>query len=633
MNQINSLFFLVAICLWSSFSLSNDTVLWNPSSDNSLLSDAIQFLDGENKPAESVEVLLDINIDILPAKVIKRVKRLFYLYDDSSVETYSTLNLSFNEKTDVITLNKVTAVNNTKKVSSLDPSTIQIVDSDTYNTFTDGKVAVLLVPGVEPDSILILDYELESSRTLSEVPWAEIFYVQNLYPRFNYEINITWPNTESISWASTGANVQCTEQNESITCKGNNISAVKNDESVSWYDQLDQIQVSELNSWDEVIDLSQIAFSKAKLDLTALSETANSLVTASDNLEEKIAKIYAFVTRNIRYASVSELGHQITPHTIGSILENRFGDCKDKTALLLAMLSTIGVDAYPVLVATDRFDVQKLKAPTTYFFDHVVACFKLNNTEYCLDATDTNTSWKYVSAWIQGKASLPLTNGALPSKIPQERFRWKLKINTEITFDQSGGQVEHQSRSFEGAYAGTMRSGLRGSTEKDIDDWAINNYQEVVSNKATPTFSFSNIDSFSERLGIESKVNYQPFLDTEDTLNYFEYDNWLVNEINSLIINNEYYPYEWPGLHIESTFTFNINNIWKLIHSGAHLNIENEYGSLKRHTTRSGNESILFRSTLEIPARVVNVTEFEEFSKFLQILKRESSMSIYGVNP
>ena len=34
-------------------------------------------------------------------------------------------------------------------------------------------------------------------------------------------------------------------------------------------------------------------------------------------------------------------------------MERRFGDCKDKTLLLLSLLDALGIEAYPALVNTD----------------------------------------------------------------------------------------------------------------------------------------------------------------------------------------------------------------------------------------------------------------------------------------
>lgn len=84
----------------------------------------------------------------------------------------------------------------------------------------------------------------------------------------------------------------------------------------------------------------------------------------------KIDAIYHYVATQIRYVSLSFGLNRYAPHTPGVVLKNEYGDCKDKHALLAAMLREIGVNAVPVLLNTGRSITEDMPAPTE--FDHVV---------------------------------------------------------------------------------------------------------------------------------------------------------------------------------------------------------------------------------------------------------------------
>ncbi|MFX4929726.1 transglutaminase-like domain-containing protein, partial [Acinetobacter baumannii] len=52
-----------------------------------------------------------------------------------------------------------------------------------------------------------------------------------------------------------------------------------------------------------------------------------------------------FVQEQIRYVSISIGPGAVRPADPATVLERRFGDCKDKTLLLVTILRALGIDA------------------------------------------------------------------------------------------------------------------------------------------------------------------------------------------------------------------------------------------------------------------------------------------------
>jgi len=67
----------------------------------------------------------------------------------------------------------------------------------------------------------------------------------------------------------------------------------------------------------------------------------------------------------------------------------RFGDCKAKTALLLALLKNLGVEAEPVLVNLGGGDGINEFPPSLAAFNHVIVRVKIDGQSYWLDGTRT----------------------------------------------------------------------------------------------------------------------------------------------------------------------------------------------------------------------------------------------------
>ncbi|MBD3382285.1 MAG: hypothetical protein GF404_08825 [candidate division Zixibacteria bacterium] len=68
---------------------------------------------------------------------------------------------------------------------------------------------------------------------------------------------------------------------------------------------------------------------------------------------ELISRIADYVRDQIRYVAVAIDEGRFTPRFCSQTASNHYGDCKDKSALMVAMLKASGFNASPVLVAVN----------------------------------------------------------------------------------------------------------------------------------------------------------------------------------------------------------------------------------------------------------------------------------------
>lgn len=94
------------------------------------------------------------------------------------------------------------------------------------------------------------------------------------------------------------------------------------------------------------------------------------------------------VQQDVRYVYVGLNAGDLSPATADETWQRRYGDCKGKTALLMALLAELGVDAEPVFVNSSGFDDgldQRL--PMMHYFDHVLVRVRIGGKAYWLDGT------------------------------------------------------------------------------------------------------------------------------------------------------------------------------------------------------------------------------------------------------
>ncbi|MFZ1947691.1 MAG: DUF3857 and transglutaminase domain-containing protein [bacterium] len=109
----------------------------------------------------------------------------------------------------------------------------------------------------------------------------------------------------------------------------------------------------------------------------AITDEAARIAGGFSALEDKARAIAEFCQSEIRYVSVA-IGKQYwVPRQASATLATRYGDCKDKAVLMVALLRALGIEAAPVLCnAGSRVDD---RVPCPGQFNHVVVALRLGS--------------------------------------------------------------------------------------------------------------------------------------------------------------------------------------------------------------------------------------------------------------
>ena len=147
---------------------------------------------------------------------------------------------------------------------------------------------------------------------------------------------------------------------------------------------------------------------------------------------------------------------------LGVVWNRRFGDCKEKTRLLVWFLRELGLEADPVLVHTRTGARLHRFQPSPAGFDHVVARIRHDGREFWIDATHVARRGK-LENWVSlpFHYGLPLVGseeGLVP--IPAEPRGYSgLEIEESIRVDSRTAAAEI---SLTHVYRGSDADGVRG---------------------------------------------------------------------------------------------------------------------------------------------------------------------------
>jgi lipoprotein NlpI/transglutaminase-like putative cysteine protease len=150
------------------------------------------------------------------------------------------------------------------------------------------------------------------------------------------------------------------------------------------------VNYSDFADWEDVARWGRGLF--ADPGGARVQQEAARLMAAHAEPAARVLAALAIVQQDVRYFGTEMGASSHRPSPPDQVLQQRYGDCKDKVLLLVALLRRMGIDASPVLVSSGlRSEVQRLR-PTPLAFDHVIARVRIGTDTWFLDATRAHQS-------------------------------------------------------------------------------------------------------------------------------------------------------------------------------------------------------------------------------------------------
>ena len=272
------------------------------------------------------------------------------------------------------------------------------MDSNIYDP--NSKAITVNVNGLEIGDILHYRMYDNTVKPRAEGIFTDLFSLEGESPIIHSEIRISAPGEfplQKIEILDAVPGTVDFSQNEAegriiYTWKIKDVpQAVAEPNMPSMFTCTQRLLVSTAPDWETI---SRWYWKLSEPALQAVSEplklkVAELIVGATTPLQ-KIENIFKYVSQNIRYMGITteKVAPGLEPHPVSQTFEAKYGVCRDKAALLVAMLREAGVESYPVLIQNG--DKKDAAVPNTYF-NHAIAAAKVDGKYILMDPTDENT--------------------------------------------------------------------------------------------------------------------------------------------------------------------------------------------------------------------------------------------------
>ncbi len=304
-------------------------------------------------------------------------RHIYRIVDESAIEQLGTIEVPwapwYNDRPTVA----ARIVSKDGTVHTLDAKAITEAPSrEDLDIFSDNRVLRAPLPGVAVGSVIEYVVEFNGNNPIGDAGASDMFIFGGYAPTQRTRMTIDGPlSLEPRIVNKTDVQPKTEEKNgrRITTFETGRIEGRKDFENYLPFDtiSLPYVAFSTGSSWrnlatrySDIVD-KQIAGN----DLKKFVHDAVGNVTAR---REVIARSLAAVEKNVRYAGVEVGESSIIPRSPRTVLGNKYGDCKDKATLLVAMLRESGISAHVALLrAGEDFDVHP-DLPGMGRFNHAI---------------------------------------------------------------------------------------------------------------------------------------------------------------------------------------------------------------------------------------------------------------------
>ncbi len=189
---------------------------------------------------------------------------------------------------------------------------------------------------------------------------------------------------------------------------------------------------------------------------------AAELTRNAPNDDAKLRVVYDYVSRQFHYIGIAFGIGRYQPHNAEAVLENQYGDCKDKHTLLASLLSAVGIPAYPALISSSRQVDPDVPSPGQ--FDHVITVVPRPSGLVWLDSTAEVGPYQYLLPSLRDKQVLaiwkdkPAALVNTPAELPYPTIQ---TFNMDAKLSDAGALEGAATYSARGDVEYFLRAGFR----------------------------------------------------------------------------------------------------------------------------------------------------------------------------
>jgi tetratricopeptide (TPR) repeat protein len=324
-----------------------------------------------------------------------------HLQTPQGLQAMSNVVLPWKPDSDLLTVHRVQLLRGSEVIDLLaDGQKFEVIRRENNLEYSalDGVLTAALQPGgMQVGDVLNFSYTLKREMPLIGPPELLLAGFSEM-PVAQVEVRAFWDKSAGIRWRATPEVVGVKESRKGnafeLTWSATDAEPLKQPTNVPmrfWREPL--LEFTGFATWSEVSRrLAPLYAKAAALDANSpLRAEARAIAAAAPDTEARLEAVLKLVQERVRYVFLGMGDGGFNPAAVDVTWQRRFGDCKAKSALLIALLRELGIEAEPVAVNTRSGDYLSNRLPTVTAFDHVLVRARAGGKTWWLDGAMTGT--------------------------------------------------------------------------------------------------------------------------------------------------------------------------------------------------------------------------------------------------
>jgi len=403
------------------------------------------------------------------------------------IEHFSTLEYNFDPAFEQLYVNSLVVRNaDGEVVAQGDPAAYYITSTvDGYEASTE-KTVHLPVPRLATGAVVEAVVTLRIKVERGEFP-LDIHYLSSNRPILYSAVFVTG-KTRQLRYDSFGIEAPV-ERGKALVWETINPVVYRWEPMQPYFDRLlPWVTIGTTSSdWNEA-GRDYLALIDDKLDYEHVADVAARLVRGIDDPRRKIEILSRYVQKELHYEAIEFGRRAYVPKTARETLRDRYGDCKDHSVLLYAMLNAVGIPARLALVNINQQILPGL--PNIDQFDHMIVSVPLDGERLFIDTTDKDLSLgRTPPRYLAGSHALVLQETSELLPIPDFGVGDSgLHVQREIEHTADNELRVVETGVFSGYQAADLRGQLRDIENSEMlgtmQRWVADRYPDAIVEEA-----------------------------------------------------------------------------------------------------------------------------------------------------
>ena len=543
------------------------------------------------------------------------------------------IEIGYNSRTEIASIIFARTITAEGKIIPLNENAIKVVTPySSYPSYSDYKELTFSMPGVTVDSIIDYKVVIEEKKPEIEGKFSSRFYLQGHDPTYLCKYKVIAPEDMDLKYLVLNA-FQGIQLSPKIIHDGNkktylweykNIPQIIREKSMPPTDEVAfRILVTTMNSWEEFSNWWRKKIEgKAQPD-ESIKRKVTELTKDLSTSKEKMEVIFDYVKMEIRYVSIGLGKSGYEPENAKKVFENKYGDCKDKSTLLISMLRSAGIPAYYVLIPTRNIGNLIKDFPYPFQFNHCIVAVEDRGKYHFLDPVAENYRFDYLPVSDRNRNVLIFDDEKIffdktPLAKPEEnashsQSQIKIGLNGSIECEVKNFGFGGEEASLRSFFIENNPTKIKESLEERVDG--------ISSGAKLLAYTHSDPVNFKERFELNFKYNAQDYCRKAGDILIFDVPEIWKGCPATGKKDRRYPIVVWINFFSKDEVEFTVPEGYEVYHLPEPIEIKNQYFEF-RSSYRQKGDKIFYRGELTSKALRITPEEYPAYQESCQVMEK-----------